>query len=59
MLLYVRIKSDNIFLNKLLLPSGGRSDYLVPRIQQHDIVLAEIILSEASHLGDNEASRLI
>lgn len=32
---------------------------LVPRIQQHDVILAEVILSEARHLGDNEATRLI
>lgn len=59
MSLYVWIKSDNICLNKLLLRSGGRSHYLVPCIQQHDIILTEVILSEVSHLRGDETARLI
>lgn len=56
---YVWVKSDNICLNKLLLSSRGCSHHLVPCIQQHDVVFADVILSELGHLGDNEVARLI
>lgn len=59
MCLYVSIKSDNISLSKLLLSTGGRSHDLVPCVQQHDVILAEVILSEVSHLSDDETARLI
>lgn len=33
--------------------------HLIPGIEQHDVVLAEVVLSELSHLRDDEAARLI
>lgn len=33
--------------------------YLVPGVQEHDIILAEVILGELRHLGNDEAARLI
>lgn len=35
------------------------ASYLIPRVEQHDVVLAEVILGEPSHLRDNEAACLI
>lgn len=45
---------DDVYIVSVLLVS-----YLIPRVEQHDVVLAEVILREPSHLRDNEAARLI
>lgn len=33
--------------------------YLIPRVEQHDVVLAEVILCKPCHLCNDEAARLI
>lgn len=35
------------------------ASHLVPCVQQHDIVLVEVILRELGHFSHDEASRLI